>query len=72
METSKVVTKKPLTLRSFRLDDEELEVWRNAGAKLGLSLSEFLRRSMREKSEKVLAGGGGMKAKSLRADAGGI
>ena len=72
VKTDKLVTKKPLTMRSFRIDDKELEVWRSAGAMLGLSLSEFLRRSLREKSEKVLASGGGVKAGSLQASAGGI
>lgn len=44
--------------RSFRLPRRDIEAWEAAAAKLRVSRSEFLRRSLHEKAEEVLASGG--------------
>ena len=57
MKTEKAFTKKPFAFRSFRLPDVEAQLWREAAAKLGISQSEFLRRSLHEKTQRVLIDG---------------
>jgi hypothetical protein len=54
MKIKKVLTKRPLALRSFRLPYRDVEAWQAAATKLEISQSEFLRQALRDKARETL------------------
>jgi uncharacterized protein (DUF1778 family) len=47
-------TKRPMVHATFRLKREEREIWREAAAKLGESLNEFVRVAVTERGRRVI------------------
>ena len=52
--STRILTKRAMKFRAFLLPIEDLELWRSAAAREGLSQSEFVRRALKEKAGKVL------------------
>ena len=46
-----------MMLRSFRLPNEEVQLWRAAAMVMGISQTELVRRAIKEKAGRVLASG---------------
>ena len=55
MRTQKILTKKPLALRSFRLPIADVARVREAAAQDGISQSEFVRRALKAEAGRVLS-----------------
>jgi len=57
MKTIRVYTKRPMKSATLvRMYEDELTLLRHAAGKLGLSQSEFIRRTLRETSTRILSG----------------
>jgi Ribbon-helix-helix protein, copG family len=48
--------KNPFALTSIRLPFSDVESWKSAAARLGISQSEFLRQALREKANAMTVG----------------
>jgi len=56
MKQKRFWSKRPLIHSAFRLSEDERDLWRSAAMKQGVSLNDFVRAAIRERS-KVLLGG---------------
>lgn len=48
-------SKRPMVHTTFRIPEEERELWRAASMKAGVSLNDFVREAIKEKSASLLA-----------------
>ena len=54
MKAPKILTKRAMEYRSFRLAARDVDLWRTAAAREEISQSEFLRQALRERARRVL------------------
>jgi predicted HicB family RNase H-like nuclease len=54
--TKRFWSKRPMVHTTFRIPEDERELWRAASLKAGVSLNDFVREAIKEKSTSLLAG----------------
>ena len=53
--TGRFWSKRPMVHTTFRLPENERELWRAAAMKAGISLNDFVREAIKEKSTQMLS-----------------
>ena len=54
--TKRFWSKRPMVHSAFRLSEDERNLWRSAAMKQGVSLNDFARAAIRERSKLLLGG----------------
>ena len=54
MKTKRFWSKRPLVHAGLRLSEDERDLWRSAALKQGISLNDFVRAAIRERSRTLL------------------
>ena len=55
MKTKRFWSKRAMIHTAFRLPENERQIWRAAAMKAGISLNEFVREALKEKSSQMLS-----------------